>query len=65
MGEERVARVMCRRCDGDGVVWEPKMAVPWGSNEAVSLLAPTQCRDCGGEGWFELALADTSGGSGS
>jgi hypothetical protein len=48
---------MCVRCDGDGVVWEPKMAVPWGSSEAVSLLAPTRCRDCVGEGWFELGTA--------
>ena len=57
MTGERVVRVMCRRCDGDGVVWEPKMAVPWGSSEAVSLLAPTRCRDCVGEGWFELGTA--------
>jgi hypothetical protein len=31
--------------------------VPWGSSEAVSLLAPTRCRDCVGEGWFELGTA--------
>lgn len=54
---ERITRVTCRTCEGDGAVWAPKMAVPWGSREATSLHAPTRCRECRGEGGFDLIEA--------
>ncbi|MGA8117582.1 MAG: hypothetical protein WCA46_28425, partial [Actinocatenispora sp.] len=51
---ERITRVMCQFCRGGGVVWSPKMAVQWGSQETFSLAAPTRCPECQGDGWFEM-----------
>jgi hypothetical protein len=51
---DRVVRVMCQFCRGGGVVWAPKMAVQWGSQESFSLAAPSRCTECQGAGWFEM-----------
>lgn len=58
---ERVARVMCSACWGEGTIMRPQLAIARGSHEGFSVLAPTRCRDCQGGGWLEIieTLPDT------
>lgn len=51
---EQVTQRLCQTCGGDGNHLSPRLAIVSGTGMGASVLAPTTCRDCRGDGWTRI-----------